>query len=174
MPPDEFYNRFLLPYEPQMIKAAWRMLGDEAEVGDVLQEAMARIWQHRNQAVQHANPKAWVLRITINVACDRLRARQAMHCRTPATPRTGEFTPLTTLIHRESNGRLRQAIARLSPQQAQAILLRLVEGLTYDDVAAALGCTNATARVHVQRGRANLRKELPDLVADRSGSEYLR
>jgi RNA polymerase sigma-70 factor (ECF subfamily) len=97
-----------------------------------------------------------------------------MHCRTPATPRTGEFTPLTTLIHRESNGRLRQAIARLSPQQAQAILLRLVEGLTYDDVAAALGCTNATARVHVQRGRANLRKELPDLVADRSGSEYLR
>lgn len=48
-------------------------------------------------------------------------------------------------------------------------MLHLVEGLPYCEVAAALGCSEATARVHVQRGRKRLRTQLQDIYCDKGG-----
>ena len=55
------------------------------------------------------------------------------------------------------------AIDRLGSRQASAVLLRAVEDESYANVAQALGCSEATARVHVQRARVKLRQWLGDL-----------
>jgi RNA polymerase sigma factor (sigma-70 family) len=58
---------------------------------------------------------------------------------------------------------IRAAINRLSRQQAVAVMLRVFEELPYDQMAAAMGCGEATARKHFERARVNLRLALAQL-----------
>ncbi len=161
---DQIYDKHIRPIEPKLIKAAWRVLGDEHEAGDALQDALARIWKHRSQLKTHANPSAWMLRIVLNAAYDRLRIRAARQTETlPEEITSDSPSPAFAAELGESKSRLLEEISRLSSQQAQAVLLHVVEELPYSDVAAALECSAATARVHVQRGRARLRERLAHL-----------
>ncbi len=162
MADDSLYERHIRPMEPRLIAAAWRVLGNEQDAGDALQEALARIWHHREQLETHLNPPAWMLRIVLNAAYDRLRRRRKHEPLPPDFP-SSAASPESRMSQRETRSRLLNEIARLSPRQAQAVLLRLVEEMPYDAIAAALGCTEATARVHVQRGRQRLRNRLGDL-----------
>lgn len=161
---DEFYQQYIRPLEPKLIRAAWRVLGDEHEAGDALQDALAQIWKHRRKLKSHPNPSAWMLRIVLNTAHDHLRRRQTR--RTMVLPEqiaSSAPSPSLLLQKQEDISALLDEISRLSPQQAQAVLLRLVECLSYDAVAEALGCSEATARVHVLRGRERLRERLAHL-----------
>ena len=108
-----------------------------------------------------------MLRVVLNSACEHLRRRpnwQSSQSLASAesveadTPVAGE-----TMSHDETRRRVLDELASLSAQQAEAILLRLVEGLSYEEVADSLGCAVATARVHVNRGREKLRDRLQDL-----------
>jgi len=147
--------------EPKLIRAAWRILGDEDEAGDALQDALVRIWKHRLQLESHPNPSAWMLRIVQNAAFDRLRLRKVRHAKTlDEHIQSRDPTPPSVAQRRETKSALLDEIGRLSPKQAQAVLLRLVDELPYDAIAEALGCNVSTARVHVQRGRERLRQRL--------------
>ena len=164
MPVDGTYERHIRPMEPRLIAAAWRVLGNEPDAGDALQDALTSIWKHRRELETHANPSAWMLRIVLNAAYDRLRQRRAQRTEAlPANLASTDASPGAALQQRETRAFLLDQIARLSRQQAQAVLLRLVEDLPYNEIAAALGCSEATARVHVQRGRQRLRNRLGDL-----------
>jgi RNA polymerase sigma-70 factor (ECF subfamily) len=161
IPVDKIYEKYIRPVEPQLIRVAWRVLRDEQEAGDALQDALTRIWKHRWQLESHANPLAWMTRIVVNAAYDRLRLRKAGR----AEPLDAEIEGSTSTApfiaeQQESHAAVLKEIARLSPKQAQALLLRLVEDLPYKTIAEALGCSEATARVHVQRGRELLRDRL--------------
>jgi RNA polymerase sigma factor (sigma-70 family) len=161
---DEFYQQYIRPLEPKLIRAAWRLLGDEHEAGDALQDALARIWKHRWKLKSHPNPSAWMLRIVLNAAHDRLRLRQARRAKVlPDHIASSAPSPPLVVQKQESMLALLDEISRLSPKQTQAVLLRFVECLPYDAVAEALGCSEATARVHVQRGRERLRERLAHL-----------
>ena len=117
MPDDATYQRYIAPHESKLIAAAWRVLGNENDVGDAIQDALTRIWKNRKTLETHPNPTAWMLRIV-----------------------------------------------------AQAILLRLVEEMPYAEISEAMGCSEATARVHVKRGRENLQERLADLQPTSQGS----
>jgi RNA polymerase sigma-70 factor (ECF subfamily) len=150
--------------EPRLIRATWRVLGDEQEVGDSLQDALTHIWKHRWQLESHPNPPAWMLRIALNAAYDRLRRRKADRAELlPAEIESPAPSASSIIEQKEMKRTLLAEIARLSPKQAEAMLLRLVEDLSFKDIAEALGCSEATARVHVQRGRERLRDRLKHL-----------
>jgi RNA polymerase sigma-70 factor (ECF subfamily) len=164
MPADDPYERHIEPMESRLIATAWRVLRDHEDVGDTLQDALTRIWKHREQLDSHPNPQAWMLRIVLNAAYDRLRHRKVR--RTEALPSnlaSNDTSASSKLQNLETRARLLDEISRLSPQQAQAILLRVVENMPYDAIAAALGCSESTARVHVQRSRRKLHDRLIDL-----------
>jgi RNA polymerase sigma-70 factor (ECF subfamily) len=161
---DKIYEKHIRPVESRLIRAAWRVLRDEQEAGDALQDALARIWKHRWQLESHANPVAWMTRIVVNAAYDRLRLRKARQTESLHAEVESPIPAADSVAERqELHMLLLQEIARLSPKQAQALLLRLVEELPYKSIAEALGCSEATARVHVQRGRERLRDRLGDL-----------
>ena len=110
------------------------------------------------------NPSAWMTRIALNAAYDRLRLRKARVTETLPDEIEGSGPSVSSIIEQlEAETALLAEIGRLSPMQGQAILLRLVEDLPFKDVAEALGCSEVTARVHVQRGRERLRDRLSNL-----------
>jgi RNA polymerase sigma factor (sigma-70 family) len=71
---------------------------------------------------------------------------------------------LATVIQQEQQLQVLHAIGQLGRKQAAAVLLRLVEQMPYCQIAAALDCSEMTARVHVQRGREQLRVKLAHMT----------
>ncbi len=166
---DLFYDTYLAPLEARMLRAAWRITRDPDRARDALQDSMARIWKRRERVRSHPNPAALVLRITIQAAVD-VRRRESRWWRSggramPAPAGGGDDAdPRTTAEQHETRDLVLDAIARLPARQAAAVTMRVMEDAPYDAIAAALGCAEATARVHVLRAREKLRHLLRALA----------
>lgn len=158
------FSERIRPLEDRMIRTAWRVLRDADAAEDALQDALTAVWRRLDQVERHPNPDALVLRMCANAAYDSLRRRiRDAHSRNghsvtePADKRPG---PESELVWLELHDALRHAISTLPRKQGQAIIMRLIQELEYDEIAAALGCGANTARVHVLKGRRKLQQAL--------------
>jgi RNA polymerase sigma factor (sigma-70 family) len=170
---DVFYDTYLAALETRMLRTAWRITRDPDRARDAVQDAMARIWRRRDRIRAHPNPAALVLRISIHAAIDVLRRerrrRRAEDSAAPGAWRAGPLpSPAVATERSEVRGLVLDAVARLPEKQGVAVTLRVLEGQPYEAIAAALGCAEPTARVHVLRGREKLARLLGPLApADR-------
>ena len=163
--PDDFYERAIEPIEDRMIRSVWRITRDVQDAEDAMQDALVRIWTHRDRIAAHASPQALILRICIDVACDvaRRRARRRRGTRPEGSreqPEDGSRPAWEALAHQELSSEVLEAVCRLSRRQAVAITLRVFEELPYEQIAAAMECSQATARKHVERARKHLQRVL--------------
>ena len=171
---DVFYDTYLAPLETRMLRTAWRITRDPDRARDALQDAMVRIWTHRERVRSHPNPGALVLRIAIHAAIDVLRReRRRGRAEESAEPAAWHTSPVTGPVAAAERSEVRalvlDAVARLPARQAAAVTLRVLEEQPYEAIAAALGCAEPTARVHVLRGRDKL-KQLLHVLAPATGT----
>jgi len=162
---DVFYDTYLAPLETRMLRTAWRITRDPDRARDALQDAMARVWTHRERIRAHPNPGALVLRISIHAAIDVLRReRRRRRAEESAVPTAWRGSPpagpAVAAERSEVRALVLDAVARLPAKQAAAVTLRVLEEQPYEAIAAALGCAEPTARVHVLRGREKLKRLL--------------
>ena len=160
------FERLVLPHRDRMMRTVWRILRDPDLAEDALQEALATLWRKLPALRRHPNPEALVLRVAIDAARDQLRTRLRRERRTMALETFGDGPGVEEADRVERAAVIREvltAVQRLGHQQCTAILLRAVEEAPYRTVAEALGCSEATARVHVQRAREKLRAWLSHL-----------
>jgi RNA polymerase sigma factor (sigma-70 family) len=142
---------------------------DERETAlDLTAEVFARAWLHRGRFRDEAGGSAlpWLLGIARNVLRASLEQRRI---ETEARRRLGlEYREVTVepdagwLI--DSEGEIQAALTRLPAAERDAIALRVVESLSYRDVASRLDCSEAAARVRVHRGLSRLRAILQEAV----------
>jgi RNA polymerase sigma factor (sigma-70 family) len=163
------------PLEDRMIGSIWRIVRDEHDAQDAMQDALATIWKQWRRVERHVAPQALVLKICVQAAYDVARRRNRQRRKiepAPAEPIDLAPSAAEELSQRETYAAVIDALARLSSQQAVAFSLRVFDELPYDQVAAALGCAEVTARKHVGRARASLRTALARYQSNRiSGSQ---
>lgn len=164
-----FYETMVAPLEGQMIRSIWRIVRDADDADDALQQALEVIWKKRKRIENHPNPRALVLKICINASYDvlrksiRIRRHEALDALESEAPDPAPGA-VSSLEGKEQRAEILRAIASLPRNQAQAALLRIVQEQPYQAVAAALGCSEATARTHVKRARARLSRILAHLL----------
>jgi RNA polymerase sigma-70 factor, ECF subfamily len=167
------YDRIIGPLEDRMIRSIWRVVGNAQDADDAMQNALLIIWKRWGRITSHPCPEALILKICIDAAYDvtrrglREQRRRGSRSATqePADPTR---SPAEQLIQAELYSEVVVAIRRLSRHQAAAILMRVVGELTYGQIAAAIGCTEATVRKHVARARERLRTMLPHLEPNKT------
>jgi len=160
------FERLVLPHRARMMRTIWRVLRDADLAEDALQDAFVILWRKVPALTRHPNPEAFVLRVALDAAHDQLRALVRRERRTRPLELPGGDGAAEAVDAVERSAVLREvltAVQRLGRRQATAILLRAVEEAPYGTVAQALGCSEATARVHVQRAREKLRAWLSHL-----------
>ena len=177
---DFSYNRIIRPYEGLMTRAVWRILRDPEDAEDALQDALSTIWKKRRLVCTHPNPRALILKICIDAAYDTLRKRRrrrkheeptTLHYYSRGEDKSGlthsqavsHTSALDTLVQKETEREILEAIGRLPRNQAVAVLMRIVKEQPYELIAQAMGCSESTVRIHVARGRARLNKWLAHL-----------
>jgi len=144
------------------IRATARLLVSEDDVQDVVQDVAVAAWQSVASFRGESRLGTWVYRITVRRCLEvlkngqrRLQVRQALAAL--QQPKRGGPAAARAAERYELARCLRQCFLSLHPTDRSALFLRHLRDLSYAEVAAALGCSEATARQRCQRARENLR-----------------
>lgn len=136
---------------PRAVRLAHRLLGDRAAAEDVAAEALARAYARWPKVGGLPYRDGWLLKVTTNLAIDRLRRRPPPLWPQPAGPFEDGV---------ELRLALNAALLTLAPRQRQAIALRYLGGLSDREVAQALGISLGSVKTHIHRGLTGLRARL--------------
>ena len=148
---EELVRRHRLP----VYRVALRMLGDEGDAEDATQDAFVQAWRRLAGFRADAAFSTWMYRIVTNRCLNLLRARR----RTEPLPETQEAP--TSRPDRITEARwqvedLKRAIARLTPEQRGPLVLRELEGCSYEEIAQALELSIPAVKSRLHRARLEL------------------
>lgn len=146
-----------------------RAVADRALAEDLLQEALLRIARGLPDFDGRASVKTWAYTIATRTVVDHFRKKgsscqSAMEDAIPE-PEDAAPTPEQHLAIEQMNSCVRELVATLPDDYRIAILLHDFEGLTAREIATACGCTEATAKVRIHRGRAKLKHSIQNECA---------
>jgi RNA polymerase sigma-70 factor (ECF subfamily) len=152
-------------FETPLLRYAGRLLAPDPDgkAEDVVQETFLRL--HRHAAGNRdgiGNIQAWLFRVVHNLSLDALRKRaiekegRSDDRAAPADPVDG----LGELIRKEAGARALEELARLTPDQKQAILLKLIHGMTLREIAGVMGITTGAVDYKLGQGLRELTRKL--------------
>ncbi len=153
------FTEFVREHGNGLLRTTRLLVHDPAEAQDVLQTALLRL--SRRWPVEH--PHAYVRRSLVNLTRDRFRRRHLVP--EPAEARDDRVTPLPDHADAHaSQAALEELLSLLPAKQRAAVVLRVIEGLSEAEAAAALRCAPGTVASNLSRGLARLRAHLPEGV----------
>lgn len=170
--------RLVSDHQRMVYQLALHLVGDPQEAMDVSQEVFLRVFRTLSQFRGQSSLKTWIYRIVLNQASNRqrwwrrrFRAFQvglddhvARHGDLPERRRTAH--PDEVMVQRETADRVHRALASLPFDQRAVIVLREIDGLSYEEIAEALGVPVGTVKSRLGRARAELRSRLGALLTE--------
>ena len=161
------FNQLMAMHEKRMYAVALRMFANREDAQDCLQEAMLRIYRAIGSFKGQSSFSTWVYRITMNTCLDELRRKKNR----PSTsldnlldqgwsPSDGDNVPEHRAIQAETRKALVGAIRELPEDMRAAIVLRDMQGYSYDEIARMLDVNVGTIKSRISRGREKLREKL--------------
>ncbi len=142
----------------------WRMLGDQQDAEDCLQDTFIRAHQAIQRTDRDWNHRAWLYKIATNVARTHLKRRRTdLSLEGLVDP--AQQDPLKVVEHRDELERVLAAMRALSLRQRSAIMMRKYGELDYIEIGAVLECSPETARAHVYQGLKRIREKFKAAVA---------
>jgi RNA polymerase sigma-70 factor (ECF subfamily) len=155
---DDAFGRVVHEREAQLLRVAYRILGNWADAEDVAQEVFLRLHRHGLGFANETVLGAWLYRVTVNLCVDRSRRSRP----TDELPELRERRPSAEadLLRDEQKRLLMSALATLPAKERAAVVLREMEGLTTAEVAEIMGTAEVTVRTQISRAMARLRELL--------------
>ena len=134
-----------------------RLVSDRATAEDLCHETFLKAFRSWDQQAEVINANAWLRRIATNTAYDYL-GRQRRIAFT-ALPEEATWTAATPMETRWDDAEpVRDALRRMSAHYRVPLVLQSIGGYSLDDIAATLGCSSASAKTRVHRGRKQFRQ----------------
>ncbi|MFY9341844.1 MAG: RNA polymerase sigma factor [Planctomycetota bacterium] len=167
------YHRALAEHADSLKAYATRLLGDPNAAEDTAQDSFLALYRHLNQ-VPAAAFRPWLFRVARNLCLDQLRRRKfklslfrdlARDDDQPFVPADSDgVRPDEVAETREANEAIEKAIGELPVKFREAFLLCEVEGLSYEDAAAVMGCPVKTVSTRLFRARARFKSLVSRLI----------
>jgi RNA polymerase sigma-70 factor (ECF subfamily) len=145
-----------------LVTLARRILGDDVQAWDAVQEALIALWAEREMP---QDPRSWLARAVVlrSLHIARLRARRRKHERRACERRPEASTrddPSRWVDYEEVNRLFDESLRSIPPEYREVILLRTAAQMDYAEIADALGIPIGTVRSRLNRTREILRSTL--------------
>jgi len=148
----------------------YHLIGDRAAAEDLLSETFLRLYQARRRYRAGSGFTPWLFAIARNLALAELRHRGAVNRAHERLIRETDCFEEAWEPERDAEReRVRTALLALPEEQRAAVVLKEYQGLSYREVAQALGCTEEAARARTYRARTALREALRDWWEESEG-----
>ena len=167
------YTELVAEHQRMVVQLAINLLGDRDEALDLSQEVFLKVFRTIQRFRCQSSLRTWIYRIAVNQARNRHRFWRRRHRANQVSLDAhiaahgeflsgGELRPDRLLAQKELAGRLQRALDHLPFEQRTAIVLREIDGLSYEDIAYSLGVAVGTVKSRLTRARQALRLELRD------------
>jgi RNA polymerase sigma-70 factor, ECF subfamily len=156
------FRRLASRHAARTFALARRMLRNEADAEEIVQEAMIRVWVTAPRWRPDAAFKTWLYRVTVNLCLNRQRQKPFAPLEDAIDPPDPSPTAAEALERRETDGLVANAIAELPDRQRAAIVLTYYEGLSNAETASVLETTISSVEALLVRAKRALRAELAD------------
>lgn len=160
------FNDLLSAHERKMYAVCLRMCGNHEDAQDCLQEAMLRVFRAISGFKGQSSFSTWLYRVTMNTCLDELRKKKNKQStsldsllETGWSPADTEDTPEKHAVVSERKAEIRKVIRELPDDMRSAIVLRDIQGFSYDEISKILNINVGTIKSRISRGREKLREK---------------
>jgi RNA polymerase sigma-70 factor (ECF subfamily) len=172
------FRELVRRYERPVFSLVFRMVRDRETAEELAQETFIKVLNNIDRYQPQFKFSSWMFKIANNIAIDHLRKRQietvsmdgSPHAASAAEVEATSFdvsirqeSALEELEARELGTQIERAIAELRPEYRSCIMLRHVEGRSYEEIAATLDLPLGTVKTYIHRARLELRELLGHL-----------
>lgn len=175
-------TRLVTDYQRMVFQLGLHLLGDRQEAMDLSQEVFLRVFRTLPQFRGQSSLRTWIYRIVVNQASNRQRwwRRRFRTAQVPLDDHLllhGELSdarssamPDRVLQQHETATRVWTALSALPFDQRAAVVLREIDGLSYEEIADSLGIAVGTVKSRLARARLSLRQALREAEGPESGA----
>jgi RNA polymerase sigma-70 factor (ECF subfamily) len=173
----EAFAYLLAVYQNQVFNLVSHVVENEADASDVLQDVFVKVFKGIKGFNGESSLKTWIYRIAVHEASNHRRSWIRRHWREPfsvddpeAGPgaaskvASGDRNPYEVIEQAEREEVVRRALESLARPYRTAVVLREIEGLSYEEIAQVLGLAEGTVKSRLLRGRELLRRKLASYV----------
>ncbi len=168
---EEAYEALIAEYQHPVYGLIYRLLGEATESADVTQEVFLKIFRNIGAFREHSSLRTWIYRIAVNEAYNYKRwfsrhHRQEINTDPSEQARPGTAwhangpSPFELAAGQEMRAKVERALTLLNPNFRAAVVLRDIEDLSYEEIAAILEVSLGTVKSRILRGREALRRLL--------------
>jgi len=174
------YEELIARFQQPVYTLALRLLNDQSEASDVVQEVFLKVFRNIGSFRGQSTLKTWIYRITVNEAHNarrwffRHRRREVELDTNPEEARNWKEiipdrsrSPFEVAFDREQHVMIEAALEKINPIFREAVVLRDITDLAYEEIAEVLGVSLGTVKSRILRGREALRDELAGSLKNR-------
>jgi len=179
---EEAYSWLIAHYHQPVYSLVYRILGDQADAADTTQEVFLKVFRGMKRFNGESSLKTWLYRIAVHEASNQRRwwfrhksRETSMEAQPDADGNSfglcdilvdqGE-SPLEACAHEEVRARVEHELKQVPEPYRTTVVLRDIEGLSYEEVAEVLQISLGTVKSRLIRGREALRKRLEGFVRE--------
>jgi RNA polymerase sigma-70 factor (ECF subfamily) len=176
---EDAFDSLLLRYKDRVFNICYRFLGDYQESDDTAQEIWVKVYRFLKGFRLEARFSTWLFRITINACKNKLSSAQYRDNKKIISlsnsqdsdtdipfkeMKDNSHSPLKEIERKEKLRLIQKAIDSLSQDHKTVIILRDIEGMSYDEIVQITGDKPGTVKSRLARARLELRKKLIDIL----------
>lgn len=173
------FDRLVLKHKDRIFNLCCRLLGDREEANDSAQETFVKVYESLDKFRLESTFATWLYRIAVNICKNkskslwyRLRRRMVRlgdpeDAENPATSvhvANGSRSPLLQCVRKEEGMLIARAIEALPLEQKTVVVLRHIEGLSYEEIVQITGHNLGTVKSRISRARLHLKETLKEVI----------
>lgn len=172
------FEKIVLKYQDRVYNLCFRFLGDKQEAEDSAQEVFIKVYKALKGFKLRSSFYTWIYRIVINTCKNRVKSLEYRRSKSRVSIDDDQEKndhgirsvidrnnlPDTNLEQKEKIKRIQEAISSLPPDQKTMVILRDIEGLSYDEIASVTKIRLGTVKSKLSRARLGLRNRLKEII----------
>ena len=173
------FDRLVLLYQDRVFNLCYRMMGDYTEANDMAQETFVKVFKSVGGFHFKSRFSTWLYRIAVNTCNNRLKSLDYRFRKMKRPFGFGEdentktanpwvssdtSTPLDALEKKEQALLIQNAVNKLANGKKTVLVLRDMEGLSYEEIAGITGLNIGTVKSKLARARTELKKKLSGVI----------
>lgn len=160
------FEQLLDHYQKPVYHQALRLVGNPEDAADVTQEVFLKVWKHLPSFRGESSFSTWLYRLTDNAALDLIRREKKRRGDSSLDDEEGALTlpadpaptPHQAIEQKELHQAVAEGLAQLSEEHRQVLVMREINGLSYEQIGSILDLSPGTVKSRIARARISLAK----------------